>query len=85
MLAIPEWISSGILNDIDQIGFEIHTVSHQEEELRKQLTAILDEMRSLHQLGFRLISSENNECMGKSLDLDQHYLNLIELVFYRQI
>ncbi len=85
LLAIPEWISSGILNNIEQIGFEIHTGFQQGEELRKQLIAILDEMRSLHQLGFRLISSENNECIGKSTDLEQRYLNLIELVFYKQI
>ena len=82
--AIPEWISSGILEDIDQIGFEIHINGIEGEELRKEMIRILDNIRKLHQLGFRLIYSENNDCVGKDYDVDQHYLNLIELVFYKQ-
>ena len=84
LLAIPEWISSGILKDVDQIGIEIHTFGKEGEDLRIQLISLLDTMRKLHQLGFHLISSENNECVGKSVDIEKRYFSVIELVYYKQ-
>jgi hypothetical protein len=80
--AIPEWIRSGILEDVDQIGMEIHTVFSQ-DIAAAQLSAILDAFRTLHVAGFRLISSTNNDCTGKSVDFERKYYNLAEIVFRR--
>jgi hypothetical protein len=82
-LAIPEWVSSGILKDIYQIGIEIHTFGKEGEEQRKELLQLLNEMRKLHQLGFRLISSANNECVGRNEDIEKRYYNVFELVYYK--
>jgi hypothetical protein len=41
-------------------------------------------LRQLYRIGFRLISSINNDCMGKRDDLEGRYLNFIELVFYKK-
>ncbi len=40
-------------------------------------------LRRLHEIGFRLISNTNNDCMAKAHDLENIYLNFIELVFYK--
>jgi hypothetical protein len=33
--ALPEWISSGIIDDVDQIGLEIHTNFDQKQAAQK--------------------------------------------------
>ena len=84
MKSIPEWISSGVLDQVDQIGMEIHTDIKKEETV-KQLSELLDSIRKLHNIGFRLISTSNNECMAKAHDFEQKFFNLMEVVFYKEV
>jgi hypothetical protein len=84
--ALPQWISSGILEHVDQFGLEIHTGlnSVAKENIVTELSTLLDVFRNLYKMGFKLISSTNNDCVGKSNDLNQRYLNLFEIVFYKE-
>ena len=83
--ALPEWISSGIIDSIDQFGLELHTASNviRPENLVVELTNLLDVFRNLHDIGFRLISTTNNDCVAKSQDMQGKYLNYFEVVFLR--
>jgi hypothetical protein len=78
---MPEWITSGIVDKVGQVGLEIHTngISNDFEELSK----LVDLMRNLNKVGFRLISTSNNECVGKAADFENIYFNLLEAVFYK--
>jgi hypothetical protein len=79
---MAEWIASGVIVEVAQIGLEIHTHFPQDTAAEK-LSALLDVFRALHQKGFRLISSTNNDCVGKSADYEKRYLNLAEIVFLK--
>jgi hypothetical protein len=62
-------------NDVHQIGIEIHTDHRQTTELIE----LINNIRKLYEMGFRLISTDNNECMGKM----KGYYALTEIVLYR--
>ena len=83
--AITEWIDSGALDVVSQMGIEIHTSQNNIKYLKvtRTLNKMLNIFRRLHKLRFRLISSTNNGCMGKAIDYDQHYYTLMEVVFYK--
>jgi len=81
--AIPEWISSGVLDQVRQFGIEIHTGAGLGADPLPHLLELLDSIRQLHQIGFKLISNVNNDCIGKTEDLEKRYLNLMEAVFYK--
>jgi hypothetical protein len=74
------------LEHVDQFGLEIHTglISIGKENIVTELSILLDVFRNLYKMGFKLISSTNNDCIGKSNDLNQRYLNLFEVVFYKE-
>jgi hypothetical protein len=82
--SIPEWISSGVLSQVDQIGIEIHTGFIKQEESVKELSGLLDLIRKLYNIGFRLISTSNNECMAKTNDFEHKFFSLMEVVFYKE-
>ena len=86
MKALPQWISSGILEFVDQFGLEIHTglMSVQKDNIVAELSTLLDVFRNLYKIGFKMISNTNNDCVGKSDDLNKRYLNLFEVVFYKE-
>jgi hypothetical protein len=48
------------------------------------LSFLLNEIRKLHDIGFRLISATNNECVAKNQDVDKVYATLFEVVFYKE-
>ena len=79
---MPEWITSGIIGKIGQVGLEIHTngIVNDFEEMSK----LVDLMRNLNGAGFRLISTSNNECVGKGADFENKYFSLLEVVFYKE-
>jgi hypothetical protein len=81
--AIPEWISSGVLDQVRQFGIEIHTGAGLGADPLPQLLELLDSIKQLHQIGFKLISNVNNDCIGKTEDFEKRYLNLMEAVFYK--
>lgn len=82
---LPEWISSGILEQVDQFGLEIHTAPFTipDRDLPEKLTDLLNVFRKLVDAGFRLISSMNNDCVAKSQDIEGKYFNYFEVVFYK--
>ena len=83
--AIAQWITSGVLENIRQIGIELHTdyklVS--KEQIAPILLELLDDFQKLHNMGFRLISSTLNGCADKEADLEHLYNPFFELVFYK--
>ncbi len=81
-LAINEWIDSGAINVVSQIGIEIHT-DVPRPSINSTLTTLVQTFRRLHTAGFRLISTTNNECIGKKFDYLNRYYTLFELVFYK--
>ena len=84
--AIPEWISSGVLDQVNQIGIELHTGKGAipQDKVFSELSFLLAEMRKLHDIGFRLISTTNNDCVSKSDDFQNVFANYFEVVFYRE-
>ena len=81
--AIPEWISSGVLDQVSQFGIELHTSSALGADPLPNLIELLESIKKLHQIGFKLISNVNNDCIGKSEDSEKRYINLMEAVFYK--
>jgi hypothetical protein len=80
--AIPQWIQSGILDQVSQIGIELHTHSIVSKD--RELSDLVGVLRSLHQIGFRLISTSNNECVGTTADPEHKFYSLMEVVFYKE-
>lgn len=83
LAAMKTWITSGILEYVSQIGIEIHS-AHSLESGNATLFGLLETFRLFDKEGFKLISTTNNECVGKSSDLNQQYYVLFELVFFKQ-
>jgi hypothetical protein len=82
--AMPEWIESGIIDQVSQIGIEIHTDAFKTSNIVEELGNLVDLMRNLHKANFRLISTSNNECIAKEHDMEKRYFNLMEVVFYKE-
>jgi hypothetical protein len=53
-----------------QFGIELHTgrTSLGVSDLAGKFSSLLDTIRKLYALGFRLVSTANNDCVGKSDD-----------------
>lgn len=80
--ALRDWIESGALDNVRQIGVEFHT--HMEKkDVAPVLMELVEDFQSLNRMGFRLISYDANACMGKVPDPEHRYYSLFELVFYR--
>jgi uncharacterized Zn finger protein len=82
--AMPEWIESGIIDQVSQIGIEIHTDVFKTNNIVEELGNLVDLMRNLYKANFRLISTSNNECIAKEHDMEKRYFNLMEVVFYKE-
>jgi len=81
-LAMGEWIDSGILENVRQIGIEIHT-DVPVPQLNVTLTTLVNTFQRLYDSGFRMISNTNNECIGKKFDFLNKYHSLFEVVFFK--
>jgi len=85
--AIPEWITSGVLESVSQIGIELHTgrtsLGLDPGDLVQKFSSIIDFVKDLYRLGFKLINHVNNECVAKTDDPNQTYYSLMEVVFYK--
>ena len=68
------------------MGIELHTGKWAipKDKIFSELSLLLGEMRKLHEIGFRLISTSNNECVAKTNDIQKIFNNNIEVVFYKQ-
>ena len=86
--AIPEWLESGILRNVRQIGIEMHTgkVHLTGEERPGVFRQLLKSFWELYQLGFRLISYAPNLCVSTSQDqYGAHHYTYADLVFYKSL
>jgi len=83
--AMSEWIESGILDQVQQIGIEIHTGTDyiEEKDIVETLYKFIDNFKKLHSLGFRFIFTSLNDCTGRDNDLKKEYTPFYELVFYK--
>ena len=83
--SIREWIESGILDHVRQIGIEFHTGKDfvKESDVVPVLLRLVEDCRKLHDLGFRLISSDLNGCAGSETDGRNRYNPFFEIVFYK--
>ena len=68
MKGLPQWIQSGSLDHVRQIGMEWHI-----EESEKSLMAYYDILQELIKKGFKLISYEVNGCRGRKNDAKIYY------------
>lgn len=80
--SMKNWISSGVLFHVNQIGIEIHS-THTLENGNTTLFDLLDTFRTLDKIGFKLININNNECVAKHFDINQQYYTIFELVFFK--
>ena len=83
--AIPQWIKSGILKHVRQIGIELHTGrsyfnrSGQAEAAKSLFKSI----SQLYDLGFRHISYAPNLFVDKRQDHQNQYYTFIDIVLYK--
>lgn len=82
--AMKDWITSGVLEYVSQIGIEIHS-THSKENGNGTLFGLLETFRSLDKAGFKLINISNNECAGKNFDFNHQFYTIFELVFYKHL
>ena len=83
--AIPEWIQSGVLENVRQIGIELHTgkVYFDRKGQTDAAKKLLKFTTELYDLGFRHISYSPNTCVGKSQDPNGQYYTFIDIVLYK--
>ena len=84
--AVPEWLDSGVLSNIKQIGMEFHTGYNviTKEERPRIFRQLLKSFLDMHELGFRLISYSPNHCVGRSYNhLNQNYYTFANIVFVK--
>ena len=80
--AMPEWLRSGVLDQVDQFGIEMYTNGIADN--LEELSNLVNLMRDFFNIGFRLISTSNNFCVEKAVDYQKRYYSLIEVVFYKE-
>ena len=73
---LPEWLSSGALDHVEQLAMEIHTHEIPPERFK----GLLETLRGLYEKGFRVVSYEINAIMGK---YRKDYYSLFEVVFMK--
>ncbi len=83
---LPQMIKSGVLENVRQIGIEMHTGSTVVHlgTVQRFIGPLIQEFQRLHNdLGFRLVAYNPNNCVGKNLDPLKHYYNYFDLLFYK--
>ena len=78
--SLPEWISSGALDHVLQIGLELHLPSIHEE---KRFKWLLDLLNQLYHENYRLISHEINMTVGKPSS--EGYYSYMEVVLMKDV
>jgi len=83
--AMPEWIASGILDNIGQIGIELHTGRpfFDEKVMIQSAKQLITSISILQDLGFRLASYSPNKCIGKIWDPMELYHSLVDVVLVK--
>ena len=77
MKAMPEWVASGALKNVNQLAIEIHSFIHNEKSQYYDLLLI---MKDLYNIGFRIISYDANLIVGRKNAEDEfmHIVNEME-------
>lgn len=87
--ALPQISKSGVLQNIQQIGIEMHTGNRNLQNtkmVKKHLNSSLTVFKEMQEkYGFRLIAYNANGCMGKKYCMTRSYHNYHDLVFYKPI
>ena len=83
--AIPQWIESGVLKNVRQIGIELHTGSRffDEKEMVHVVKTLMSSISSLQDLGFRIASYSPNKCIGKIWSSMEVYYSLVDVVLVK--
>ena len=85
--AIPEWIKSGILKNIQQIGIELHTgqVHVKDHQIPQTLSPVLKGVVQMCQdFGFKIIDYTPNGCVSKSQDkVEKRFHTYFDIVLYK--
>ena len=82
MESIPDWVTSGALANVDQIGIELHmsrTANYRTKSPKEIAVIFLKLVKSLYQIGFRLIAWYPNPYGGAV----NRQFNVVEVVFKR--
>ena len=83
--AIPQWIQSGVLKNVRQIGLELHTgkTFFDRSGQANAAKSLLKSISQLHELGFRHISYAPNLFVDKRQDHGMTYYTYIDIVLYK--
>ena len=83
--AIPEWLQSGVLDNVRQIGLEIHTgsLALDKEERPVVLRQLLICLLEFYKLGFRVVSFNPNYCMNRDQCYDKQFYTFANLVLFK--
>ena len=86
--SIPTWLESGVLNNVQQIGIELHTgVLHiQDQKIGSTLSEMLKAFKTMSEkYGLKIIDYTPNGCVGKSQDkLEKRYHTYFDIVLYKK-
>ena len=83
--AIPQWIQSGVLKNVRQIGIELHTgkTFFDRSGQAKAAKSLLKSLSELYDLGFRYVSYAPNLFVDKSQDHGGQYYTYIDILLYK--
>ncbi len=86
--ALPSLVESGVFENVQQIGIEMHTgslnvIRKRALKLFNTLLATFKTLQEKH--GFRLIAYNANGCMGKKYCYTNTYHTYHDLVFYKPV
>ena len=96
MRAMPEWVSSGALKNVNQLAIEIHSEISVTIE-KSHYSDLVQIMKDLYNIGFRIISYDANLIVGRKnaenefVGRSEHehsgtfYTPLFELVFMKDV
>ena len=85
--ALPTWLESGILDNIQQINLELHTVNiflkqHQIASTLHMMLKALKQMEDIYR--FKLIDYKPNGCVGKWQDeIENKYHTFFDIVLMK--
>ena len=79
---LSEWMSSGALDYVDQLGIELHTAPNWNgyEVPIERFKILLETLQKLYENGFRVVSYEINYTAGKD---SSNFYPFFEVVFVK--
>lgn len=85
--AIPTWLESDVLKNVQQIGIELHTgktAMRGNKQIGKTIYDVLMAIKLMQdKYGFKLIYYGTNGCVGKADDVEKKYYSYFDIVLYK--